>query len=72
MRIHEITFTHRNDFDAIMVCEHCGHTQENKAGYDDHYYHTRVIPDMKCRACDKKRNDVSPNQPTTQTEKESE
>lgn len=40
-----------NDFYAIMECEHCGHTQENKTGYDDDYYHNSVIPAMKCKAC---------------------
>jgi len=53
MKIKKIIFEMRNDFNAIMECEHCGHEQENNAGYNDDYYHTRVIPEMKCRNCRK-------------------
>jgi len=58
MRIKEYTFEHRNDFYAIMECEHCGHEQENKGGYNDSYYHNRVIPEMKCNSCGLSRNDT--------------
>lgn len=51
MRIKEITFESRNDFHAIMVCEHCGHTQNLTSGYHDNYYHTQVIPSMHCKGC---------------------
>jgi hypothetical protein len=53
MIIKEITYQHRRDFSAIMECEFCGHTQKNDAGYDDQYYHTNVVPNIKCKKCDK-------------------
>jgi len=53
MKIKEYTFQMRNDFYAIMQCEHCGHEQENKKGYNDGYYHNNVIPNMKCKKCNK-------------------
>lgn len=55
MKIKEITFQMGNDFSAIMVCEHCGHTGELTRGYNDGYYHSRVIPAMTCKACGKNR-----------------
>ena len=55
MKIKTITSEHRNDFCAVMECEHCGATQENPYGYHDTNYHTRVIPMMHCKACGKNR-----------------
>jgi primosomal protein N' len=55
MIIREITFQHRNDFAANMLCEHCGHVQKLTSGYDDHNYHANVIPRMKCNICHKDR-----------------
>lgn len=55
MKIKEITWQHRFDFSAIMECEHCLKTQENKCGYNDSFYHDRVIPAMKCQHCGKNR-----------------
>lgn len=57
MKIKKVTDKHRYDFCAILECEHCGREQELKTGYDDDYYHTRVIPEMKCKNCGKSRND---------------
>lgn len=55
MRIERIVSQHRRDFTAIYVCEYCGHTHEG-GGYDDSYFHTTVIPNMKCRKCGKMAN----------------
>lgn len=55
MKIQKITFEHRNDFYAILECEHCQATQELKTGYNDGYYHNSVLPAIKCRACRKDR-----------------
>lgn len=52
MKIKEITSQHRRDFYAIYECEHCGHTEKGD-GYDDDYFHTEVIPKMKCTECGK-------------------
>ena len=57
MKIKKITFQMRNDYNAIMECEHCGHEQEDKNGYNDANYHNNVIPAMKCKGCGKSRND---------------
>ena len=42
----------RRDFVAIYECEHCGN-EEELDGYDDSYFHTEVIPAMKCEKCGK-------------------
>ena len=55
MKIQKITFEHRNDFCAILECEHCQETQELKSGYHDNYYHTRVLPTISCKGCGKAR-----------------
>jgi len=51
MKIDKITFEMGRDFYAVMRCEHCDSTQENKAGYHDAYYHNEVIPSMVCETC---------------------
>jgi Zn ribbon nucleic-acid-binding protein len=51
MKIKEKISQYRRDFTALMECEFCGHTELNKTGYDDRYYHDNVIPNMKCIKC---------------------
>jgi hypothetical protein len=58
VKIKEITSQHRNDFRAIMECEHCGGIQKLTTGYDDSYYHDKVIPAMTCQSCGKDRAGV--------------
>lgn len=53
MKIKRIIKQHRRDFWADYECEHCGHIDKNKSGYDDNYFHTKVIPEMKCPECKK-------------------
>lgn len=55
MKIKQLLQEHRNDFSALMECEHCGAVQMNGAGYHDNHYHTRVIPAMHCATCFKNR-----------------
>ena len=55
MRIERITFEMCNDFHAILVCEHCNATQDLKSGYHDNFYHTQVMPSIKCHACGRDR-----------------
>ncbi len=50
MHIERIIRQHRRDFTAEYRCEHCDAT-ETKSGYDDAYFHTTVIPAMKCKEC---------------------
>lgn len=53
MRIKEITYQHRNDFSAILICNHCGRETKITDGYHDNFYHTKVIPAMFCKECHK-------------------
>lgn len=69
MKIQRITSMMRNDFSAIMECEHCGATQELNSGYNDGYYHERVIPAMTCKACGKNRLGVVPEEPNDNGQK---
>jgi hypothetical protein len=55
VKIKSITFQLRNDFSAILECEHCTATQTLKSGYNDPYYHNKVIPAIKCNKCGKVR-----------------
>lgn len=58
MKIKQIVFQHRRDFEAIFECEHCGN-EEKIWGYDDSNYHNNVIPNMLCRKCGKKSGKVT-------------
>lgn len=51
MFIKEITNQHRRDFSAILQCEGCKTEETLKAGYDDEYYHSEVLPNRKCPNC---------------------
>jgi len=51
MKIKEMLSQHRRDFTAKMECEFCGHEEIDNSGYDDAYYHSNVIPNMKCKKC---------------------
>ena len=55
MKIQTIISQLRNDFTALMVCEHCAETYRLTTGYDDSYYHDHVIPAMVCKKCGKNR-----------------
>lgn len=52
MKIKKMLSQNRRDFRAIYECEHCGHTIEGY-GYDDSYFHQKVIPNMPCEGCGK-------------------
>lgn len=52
MKIKKILSQHRRDFTAIYECEHCG-SEERGSGYDDSFFHSKVIPQMKCKSCAK-------------------
>ena len=57
MKIDEITYQHRRDFEAIYICEGCG-TEANGRGYDDANFHQNVIPVMRCTKCGKTSADL--------------
>lgn len=62
MKIKRTFNEHRYDFHADMECEHCGHIQTITTGYNDAYYHQKVIPAMTCRKCGKNRSGDIPEQ----------
>jgi len=57
MKIKNRLSQNRRDFWADMECEHCGHIEKNVSGYDDGYFHSSVIPKMKCKECGKTSGD---------------
>ena len=52
MRIKELIWQHRRDFEAWFVCPFCGHEKKIR-GYDDANYHQNVIPKLTCDKCGK-------------------
>ena len=50
MKIEKITNQIRSDIFGTLKCECCGHEQKF-TGYDDEYYHSRVVPKIKCQNC---------------------
>lgn len=50
---------HRRDFYADYKCEECGHIENHISGYDDTYFHTEVVPAMKCKKCNKSSIDLN-------------
>lgn len=68
MKISKILTEHRNDFTALMECEHCGHQQRNDYGYHDNYYHTKVIPAMYCQSPTCGKNRAGETKPEPQPE----
>ncbi len=67
MKITEITSQNRRDFHADIICEGCGHKDKLTRGYDDRNYHDNVIPNIKCKKCNKSRNDLGIVDEPTQT-----
>ena len=57
MKIDRITYQNRRDFKANYICEHCGTFENGVWGYDDDYYHRKVIPEKKCKSCGKTAGD---------------
>jgi predicted RNA-binding Zn-ribbon protein involved in translation (DUF1610 family) len=55
MKIKEIVWQHRRDFEAIYECQGCGHTEKG-SGYDDRNFHDNVIPGFKCPECGESTN----------------
>lgn len=56
MKIKKKLSQHRRDFQAVYVCEHCGH-EKKSYGYDDKHFHENVIPEMECEECGKTAGD---------------
>ena len=58
MEIKTYTFEHRNDFKAILECEHCGHEQPLNNGYNDDFYFEHVLPKIACKSCGRSTNEA--------------
>lgn len=56
MKIKEILSQHRRDMELLLVCEYCDH-EVKRDGYDDNFFHSQVIPSIKCKACGKAASD---------------
>ena len=52
MKLIEITDQSRRDFWGTYECEFCNHVEKGVSGYDDHFFHTSVTPNMKCKSCE--------------------
>lgn len=50
MKIKDITYSNRNDFKAVLLCEHCKH-EYTAWGYSDGYFYNTVIPNALCPEC---------------------
>ena len=62
MKIKEILYQNRRDFEALFECETCGH-EVVRGGYDDENFHANVIPKIKCPKCGNVAIDYKPLQP---------
>ncbi len=51
MKLLRITDQSRRDFWGDYQCEFCNHVEKGVSGYDDHYFHSSVTPNMKCKSC---------------------
>lgn len=52
MRVSEVTWRNRNDYNAILECEHCQHTQRASGLYADAFFAMRVLPSRYyCDGC---------------------
>jgi predicted RNA-binding Zn-ribbon protein involved in translation (DUF1610 family) len=58
MKIKQINYQNRRDFYADYECENCGNIEHNMRGYDDSYFHTHVIPSMRCSKCGESANSL--------------
>jgi C4-type Zn-finger protein len=58
MFIQKVLTQYNNDFTATMECEHCGSTEHLGYGYNDEFFHSKVIPAIMCNICGKSSNDV--------------
>lgn len=69
MRIDKITNQMSEDFWADFKCEHCGHIEKNLRGYNDIFFHENIIPEIKCKQCEKTGSDYYRTFVTTDIEK---
>jgi len=49
---------HRRDLWIDMECEDCGNRDSYTSAYDDRNFWDNVVPNFKCKKCDKSTNDL--------------
>lgn len=58
MFIKEIKSRYGNDIFGTLACEFCEKECKMSNGYDDDFYHNKVIPSMKYPSCGKDRIEI--------------
>lgn len=61
MKLIEVTWGDRNDFNGVLQCEHCAQFQYMTNGYRDERFMTKVIPAIKCVMCGRRGNEMIPS-----------
>lgn len=54
MKIFKINSQSTTAFLADLICEYCGNVKINVLGYDDDFFHEKIMPIMKCEKCGSK------------------
>ncbi len=55
MRILDLSGSLGRDLYGKLQCEHCNAIEKLSGGYDDSYWHNRVLPSFHCKSCGKNR-----------------
>lgn len=58
---------HRRDLSIDMVCENCGAEASYGSAYDDTNFWVNVVPNFKCKECDKSSKDLGVEPQDTHT-----
>lgn len=61
---------HRRDLHIDMECEGCKATETDNSAYDDTNFWVNVVPNFKCKACDKSSKDLGNEPEDTHTKYE--
>lgn len=61
MRIKQLDACYGRDLYGKLECEHCGNIEKLSGGYDDNYWHTKVLPSFNCASCQKNRAGETPD-----------
>lgn len=61
MKLIEVLWQNRNDFNGVLECEFCGEFQSLESGYHDDKFHFKVIPAIQCISCNRRTNEIIPD-----------
>lgn len=59
MKVLRVFDQFRRDCSCDLECEGCGAKEIDKYAYDDDNYWVNVIPNRKCKSCDKSTKDLN-------------